>query len=1278
MFAFTRVSHSLIPLTLIFAILVLSARSAGARNAARMFLGALGLRTQPYGKGFIFESVYKHLFEVDLGIVSNRTIAPLNCSRFESAHKLRARRSTTVETNLACPDPDFTYLETDHLSQEEESYWLALPEMPDCLDRVSSRCLLRELRTPQFSLKWHKRFNSTDRRSYVERSFEIFPVARGNATYKIIQYLRPNEEFKLVQCLGNPFFGRVQPDEFYSFVANQAENLLLKTEILPFGVQKTYGASNYSILSQKAAPKPADVQVPSPYPNPMPFFLTKISIDLFVKRNESWRSLKLAEKQLNAMIEWPDKDYTEEFFAKRDIEAAGVCLRWYSELATFNDLESRTATEVQIDFCQTDMKDPRLNTLGMPRENIVKLFAHCFEKYPVIEVKTPEILKNWCFNTAIRSIHRQSDQRIQLVKQTAELLEMIRNQNQKNNRILFSSKLSPNLTNLELIELSRSNELDMKRLESNVTALKLEVLRLNDIKQSQSKTANSLLAQLRQSEKTTSNCRLELDAKLGKLVALEEEAERLRIRSQIRDLGKTLNTTTAEEEHLIKQILIQMESENELKLRSQALLQRYIALIELRLMQGENAWRAKLLKRERILEKREAATSAESAAELEKVFQVCQSINEELKPLTAFIEASGQRASEILTRKKRAFWIPLMVAGSVGYTFFNAFQLEKNQARMQQAENDIKKMYDNRVKDLENLVGLTNSFEDGMLVMRQSIQNLETYARNTKHMFDLVEDQIVALNDKVQTKQHWVVLLSDLEVTHRRILHHLVRSDYQKELQEGIDKLNQGFLPREMIPESELLTLINRLKAKQSDSLELAFGEKTVDNYYRLPLAQYTRVGSKLLIELSMPLIRKTIENREVLLSQIQTQPTKTCLSANNTDCDPHSAYQIELADDLLLLALNGSIVGSDRLRNWECLGQFENHVCWKIERDHLFVMDECLDYILDTKGTDSSWCVTKKRQWKNAHPVILSDTEQIETFVANGTAYSRIELRDLEQNVTDWVPVAEIVGNKTISKITFQDYVYNISDQFDKWYTNHQNHKNRTLKLLSEARDEAQTLAHRLNAIARYFGEKVQILATLLVILCLVRTNTLIGAGAIVINVNPTRVLAAELKNPFTLNNIFSETLDLVVDMCTTLIIAAAIAYYLYRVSLRDIDVQTFHGWVSRNDKGRWWIHAVCVIKKQGWVTERISFVNFYYPVRDYEEAAMLGMINAQSLFVSAPPGGAIQLADPIELVLPENRAREVRFIVQADKLNWTHQNAILDFKPLIAATASLRLLRL
>ena len=96
----------------------------------------------------------------------------------------------------------------------------------------------------------------------------------------------------------------------------------------------------------------------------------------------------------------------------------------------------------------------------------------------------------------------------------------------------------------------------MKRLESNVTALKLEVLRLNDIKQSQSKTANSLLAQLRQSEKTTSSCRLELDAKLGKLVALKKEAERLRIRSQIRDLGKTSIATTAEEELLIKQILI--------------------------------------------------------------------------------------------------------------------------------------------------------------------------------------------------------------------------------------------------------------------------------------------------------------------------------------------------------------------------------------------------------------------------------------------------------------------------------------------------------------------------------------------------------------------------------------------------------------------------------------------------------------------------------------------------------------------------------------------------
>ena len=150
----------------------------------------------------------------------------------------------------------------------------------------------------------------------------------------------------------------------------------------------------------------------------------------------------------------------------------------------------------------------------------------------------------------------KSSFRSQLVKQTAELLEMIRTQNYRNNRILHSSNLSPNLTSLELIEHSRSNELDKKRLEFNVTALKLKVLRLNDIKQSQSKTANGLLAQLRQSEKTTSSCRLELDAKLGKLVALKEEAERLRIRSQIRDLGKTLIATTAEEELLIKQILV--------------------------------------------------------------------------------------------------------------------------------------------------------------------------------------------------------------------------------------------------------------------------------------------------------------------------------------------------------------------------------------------------------------------------------------------------------------------------------------------------------------------------------------------------------------------------------------------------------------------------------------------------------------------------------------------------------------------------------------------------
>ena len=158
-------------------------------------------------------------------------------------------------------------------------------------------------------------------------------------------------------------------------------------------------------------------------------------------------------------------------------------------------------------------------------------------------------------------------------------------------------------------------------------------------------------------------------------------------------------------------------------------------------------------------------------------------------------------------------------------------------------------------------------------------------------------------------------------------------------------------------------------------------------NYYRLPLVRYTCVDSKLLIELSMPLIRKSVENREVLLSQIQTQPTKMCLAANSTDCDPHLAYQVDLADDLLLLALNGSIVGSDRLRN--C-------VCWMIEGDHLLVMDEYLDYILDTKGTDSTWCLTKKRQSENAHPVILSDTEQIETFVANRTAHSRIDLREL------------------------------------------------------------------------------------------------------------------------------------------------------------------------------------------------------------------------------------------------------------------------------------------
>jgi hypothetical protein len=174
MFSFLRVS-----LFLVF--FLVHGRGAPSPTFSAYF-GQIGVSTLPYGKGFIFDSVYRHLFELDITVGQGEQAPKLSCAKFQS--KSRQRRS--IDLQQLCPEPDFDYDFEDLSSVEEEKLWVNLRVVPDCLDYASEQCVLRTMVTPNFTLTWYRRVNATNGQAYVESTWKVFPEPQGKRLFKII------------------------------------------------------------------------------------------------------------------------------------------------------------------------------------------------------------------------------------------------------------------------------------------------------------------------------------------------------------------------------------------------------------------------------------------------------------------------------------------------------------------------------------------------------------------------------------------------------------------------------------------------------------------------------------------------------------------------------------------------------------------------------------------------------------------------------------------------------------------------------------------------------------------------------------------------------------------------------------------------------------------------------------------------------------------------------------------------------------------------------------
>ena len=1274
------------------------------------YFGQMGITTISYGKGLIFDSVYRHLFELDISLGQSNQLPSLDCGKFSVS--TRSKRSLE-DTYIECPDSNFlSSNHTDPISREEEQRWLNMRTVPDCLDIISEQCVLRQLVTPNFTLTWYRRKDQKQNKAYIEKSWEVYPQPRSDSYFKIISYADKTDFNPKLHCLGNPYDSEDVPDELVLYVQrNYRELLEPDSKIQPF--ENTVEMRDNRSLT-----------VPILKPNDFLSQFTEIadsnisSQSLVVNIRESIRVITSYEEQLKEIVYQPDKAYSDPEFSTRDQRIADVCLVWFRRTKFLDTLRRAYNNQPQVEQLlpfNTSAKIDRLCITTMNRSiyrlaeedlnigiKITEYLDHIY-KYKLSEIKLMEnassIVRNADKLGDVPELSRTFSQRL-AYKDIKVKLGLMDNQRKE-----LQNKLQ--IVNNTLIETTKKlNETkaqrDALRLQFQATVSEKEQLN------------NEMSAKIKEYQKILSEHKEEIDQKLI------EDNTMLKVRATMFDIDREtieylqerITKTTATLSHLkttlektginfdqqmvdkinmLEDALYRKNNLNKTGNLSIALEKEEERLREIKqLIQSDYQIREKRLavrekeieEREKTVEKREIADQEEEQSELKRIHTVCNKINSEFEPLVGFLQNLSQRQYESLNqqlhREKR--FLPTLAIGAVGYMFFNQIQLERNQQDMKNsietAENHIRRLYDHRTKDLRQMLGITKSINNGMNALKKNIESLEKYAQVTKQNFELVENQISTLNKKITIKQHWVVLLADLEVAHRKILNILTRNDYHQSLSAAITKLNNGYLPIEFVSESELNQTILMLKEQDFGDLEFAFGIKTIEAYYQLPLTQFTIIKDKAFIELAMPLVGKKTLNREVSIHKIRTVPTQ----CPNTDwCSKDFAKELKLKDNIVLMDKNETtVLGTDDLSNWECKGNLGKHLCWKVDSRDYFQTEECIESLIQN-NISNKWCKLEDRKLEYAKPVELSQTETYKSYRGDdGKIKGRIEIKGFDSQTSEWLNAEQILGKDNFRREVFEDYKGNVSLAMEDWQRKHDLLQEQIQKSLKTATLENATIGYHTSIFKRNFVARLDYLLWIIIIALLLKTGLGFGHVLVTANLvyNPVAAQNISSTTNSTLQNAFKNinpmqyininNTDEMIEKTMLVAITALVAYLIMRNVYRYVFVQqyTIFGaakpWRKNKIDGtleEWWVQVDCVLSEQYWFSEKISLVNMFMPLH-VDPKLMLTCFSQQVVLQLRGP--SVCSVNDIELLTSDQKMIERKFEINLETAQWSNNQRL------------------